>query len=350
MEKNKSPKTWIIVREGAILKNNSIDGMAFAKIITDLQRAIDTIGTSKYGKDYKKEDFRLFFKEIQKGSVIIPMYPMAYTTSLNRDNLFTDITGTMERLITTLNIKPDLFKEQFESEIISPGARIDLLKSFTSLSSLNSQIEIKTSYARPESGCFIPKHLTSYLNDLMIDYGGNGEVSVSGVIVRINGDREYYFTIEAKNGHKINCYFNPSEDETVKSLYKKWVHLAGEMTRTQKHAKIHSISELSEIKTETLLNAGNYVFRKPLTFDIHYDNEEKLWCIEQESLSLHAYGVNYNKALESLIDEIEGHIISFIHYPDERHTPESVELKKRLSEYIDFQAAEKIVQEKYGEV
>lgn len=70
MEKNKSPKTWIIVREGAILKNNSIDGMAFAKIITDLQRAIDTIGTSKYGKEYKKRIFACFSKKSRKAVLL----------------------------------------------------------------------------------------------------------------------------------------------------------------------------------------------------------------------------------------------------------------------------------------
>ncbi|EHQ36007.1 hypothetical protein [Methanoplanus limicola] len=350
MAERETPKTWIFIRDGDIVKNHSIEGLAFARIITDVQRVIDNIGASKYGKDYKKEDLRLYFKDIQEGSVVAPMYPITYPASPDSKNLFTEITGIMERLITTLNTKPDLFREQLESEITSPPERIGLLKSLASLSSSNTPVEIKTSVKKPQNGHFIPKHYTSYLNDLLIDYGGYGEVSVSGVIVRINGDKNYYFTIEAKNGHKYNCYFDPSKEETVKSLYKKWVGFKGDMTKTQKQTKIHSVKELDEVKTETLHNAENYVFKEPIKFDVHYDNDDKLWCIENESLSLSGYGTSYNKALNSLTDEIEGHVLSFTNFPDEKHSSESLRLKERLSVYIDFKAAKKIIDGKYGGV
>ncbi len=348
MAEKETPKTWIIVRDGDIVKNHSIEGVAFARIITDVQRAIDNIGSSKYGKDYKKEDCRLYFKELQEGSVVAPMFPVTYTTSLDEVNFFTEITGTMERLITTLNTKPDLFIEQFETEITDPVARIGLLKSLASLSSSNSLVEIKTSITKPKNGVFIPKYNTGYLNELLIEYGGYGEVSVSGLIVKLNGDKDYYFTIQAKNGRKINCYFDPSEEDKVKSLYKKCVSFTGDMTRTQTHSKINSITNLDEMKTETLHSVGSYVFIQPIPFDIHYDNEDKLWCIENENLSLHGYGTNYNKAIESLIDEIEGHVISFTNYPVDKHTSESLTLKERLSLYIDFKGVIKIIEEKYG--
>ena len=86
-------KTWIMVKEGAIVKNHGIEGVALAELLLNIQRVFDNIGYSKYGKDYKKEDCHLYLKEIIPGSVVLPTYPLTYGTCLDVKSTLSDITG-----------------------------------------------------------------------------------------------------------------------------------------------------------------------------------------------------------------------------------------------------------------
>lgn len=345
-----NPITWIIIRDGDIVKDHAIEGMAFANIISGLQRVIDNIGNSKYGKDYKKEDFRLYFKELKQGSLVAPMFPQTYGVSLDGEYQFTNITDAMERLMFTLNTKPDTFIQQLELEITDPLSRIGVLKNLRSLTSSDSLIEIKTSVDRPSEGYFIPQHRAQFLDDLIINYGGTGDVTIHGVIMGFRGDNNSYFIIKVKNGRTINCHFEPEMEELVKSLYKKWVSVTGELTRTQKNYKMDKISTLIEIKSEELYSVGKYVFRQPIIFDVSYNNNDKQWCLVNEELSLYGFGADYNKAIHTLEEEIEGHVISFTEYPNEKHAPDSLILKEKLQQFIDFDEINQIISEKYGSV
>ena len=88
----------------------------------------------------------------------------------------------------------------------------------------------------------------------------------------------------------------------------------------------------TEEKTVSAL--GKYLLKKPLTLTISYDKEDKLWGAVHEELALFGYGINKTEALQSLEYELEGHLLSFTVYPDEQHAKTSLELKKRLNEYI----------------
>ncbi len=348
MPHQQKPKTWIIVRDGASVKDNAIEAVAFAEAVSTMQRAIDTIGISKLGKGYKKEEFRLYFKEIREGSIIVPLFPATYGTGLDGENAFIDITGCLERLMDTLNNNPDGFPTYLDKEIEDPAARIGLLKSLLSFASSASAIEIKTSIEQPDHGSFVPKHQKAYLEELVFKYGGTGNVTIQGVIIGIRGDNLSYFIVNTTIGRNINCYFKPDMEDRVKNLYKKWVRVTGNMVQTQKNYRIDSVENLEQVMFETLHQIGQYILLKPITFTVSYDNNDKQWCLFNNDLALYGCGDNYKKAIQSLEEEIEGHIISFSEYPDDMHAESSLHLKQALLQYLDFNEAKCLFDARYG--
>jgi hypothetical protein len=348
MPSQEKPKTWIIVRDGATVKDNAIEAVAFAEAVSNMQRAIDNIGFSKLGKAYKKDEFRLYFKEIREGSVIVPLFPITYGTDLDGEKTFIDITECFERLMNTLNDNPDLFPSQLEIEIEDPSARIGLLKSLLSFASSGSIIEMKTSVEQPDHGSFIPKHQKEYLEELVFKYGGTGIVTIQGVIIGIRGDNLSYFIINTTIGRNINCYFKPEIEDQVKNLYKKWVRVTGNMIQTQKNYRIDSVENLEQVTLETLHKIGQYILLKPITFTVSYDNNDKQWCLFNNDLALYGCGDNYKKAIKSLEEEIEGHILSFSEYPDDMHSEGSLQIKQTLLQHLDFNEAKCLIDKKYG--
>ncbi len=83
-------------------------------------------------------------------------------------------------------------------------------------------------------------------------------------------------------------------------------------------------------------SVGKYPLLQPIIFNINYDVEDDLWCLTNEELALGGYGKNYSKIVKCLEEGIEGHIISFTKFPDSKHTSDSLILKNRLRQFIDF--------------
>ena len=347
---NENLKTWILVKEGPTVKNHKIEGITLAQLLIDIQRAYDNIGQSKYGKDYKKEDCRLYIDKILSGSVALPAGPLTYAPRLNDEiSPYLEVTGSLERLISTLSLTPDLFQSQLEEEVTDPLARIGVLKSLRSLSQSASPVHIKTAVAQPQEGSSVSKHSIEHLNDLLFEYGASGEMTRQGIIVGFHGEKgQHFFTIKTKNGSNIRCCFDPKDEDDVQSLIHKWVSVTGNVVRTQKSYKFESVSTIMEQKTEQLTNIGEYPLLEPIEFQTSYNKEDNLWGMVNEELALYGYGENYHKIISSLIEEIEGHVLSFTTYPDEKHTKESLNIKKKLQKHLDFTSALALIKEKYG--
>ena len=104
---------------------------------------------------------------------------------------------------------------------------------------------------------------------------------------------------------------------------------------------------LDKPQTKHLTAVGTYQLKKPLTVTISYDTEDKLFGAVNEELALFGYGENETEALQSLEQELEGHLISYTAYPDTQHSKTSLELKKRLQEHISIEEAGILLEEKY---
>ncbi|MDD3098839.1 MAG: hypothetical protein PHW36_00625 [Bacilli bacterium] len=102
----------------------------------------------------------------------------------------------------------------------------------------------------------------------------------------------------------------------------------------------------SQITFETI---GKYPLLQPILFDIIYDPENDLFCLTNEELALYGYGKNYVDVIESLEGEIEGHALFFTRYPPSDHTKDSLLIKKKLEEYINFEQILSYLKERDGE-
>jgi len=349
MHQHENLKTWIIVHDGPMIQNHAIEAAAFAEILLNIQRAYDNIGASKYGKNFKKEDCRLYIREIVQGSAAIPASPSTYGKARNGVDPFSVITETYEKLVGTLSSDPEAFQTVLEQEIENPPNRFGILTSLQFLASSESYIELKTTDKKPIKGVCVPKYQKDYLANLIFEYGGTGEITLQGIIVDIKGDKSKYFNLNTKNNHKIKCYFAPDMEEKVISLYKKWVVVTGNMVRSQKTAHISLIDDLKEHTSEELRAIGRYPLIKPIPFAASYDVADEQWSLCNDELAMHAYGRTYAKTIEVLEEELESHIISYTEYPDEGHAETSLIIKKKLANYADFNKIKKLLNEKYGE-
>ena len=95
---------------------------------------------------------------------------------------------------------------------------------------------------------------------------------------------------------------------------------------------------------------GRYPLRKPMSFEVLFDEENRLWCVENKETAVSGYGTTYGEIIEGLEDSIDGHLLIFARFTDDEHSADSQEVKKKLTEYLDFDSAYKRYQEKYGDV
>lgn len=71
--------------------------------------------------------------------------------------------------------------------------------------------------------------------------------------------------------------------------------------------------------------------------------------MENRKLALLGMGTSLPEILASLEEALEGHILSFTEFPEEKHSEDSLALKKDLMEQIDFAEALRQINKKYGE-
>jgi len=58
----------------------------------------------------------------------------------------------------------------------------------------------------------------------------------------------------------------------------------------------------------------------------------------------------YNEAIECLEENIEGHVLSFTRRPDSEQSDDSLSVKKKLKEHLDFNQVLDYLRERDGEV
>jgi len=332
-------KTWIIIQDGKSVKDHGINVITLSKILQDVQKAYDNIGHSRYGEDYNKEDLQLYVDKIVPGSVAIPVYPQTFGPRLiDAPAPFYDVSTCFEKLIETLDTKPEDFTELLEKEITDPSNRLGLLKSMESLTKNDSRITLKISADKPLNGPTFDKKNTNTLKTIISTYTKPAEMTVRGIMLGFHAEKDYYFTLKTENGRTVRCYFNPESTDAYQNYFWKWVTVKGDGITTQKSYTLKTVTGITEEKTIILDKIGEYQLKKPLTLKTSYEKEDKLCGLVCEELAIYGYGENYRKTITSLEEEIESLAICFTKYSDEELTKESPEIKKKLQEYIDIKA------------
>jgi hypothetical protein len=160
---------------------------------------------------------------------------------------------------------------------------------------------------------------------------------ISGIIVTLSGENKpYHFTVKAKDERNVNCYFDQEVEDKVSALYKKWVRVVGVISQSHKMCNIETVDYIEMLTSEELHSIGRYKLLQPITFDLSYDTTDSLWCLENHDLALRGYGCSYNDAIQCLEENIEGHVLSFTRFPDSKQSNDSLSVKMKLKEHIDF--------------
>jgi hypothetical protein len=155
--------------------------------------------------------------------------------------------------------------------------------------------------------------------------------------------------VQAKDERDVNCYFDSEIESKVSALYKKCVRVGGTVNQNQKECNIDAVDYIEMIKTEEMSSIGRYTLLKPVTFEVSYDMDDSLWCLENWELALRGYGRSYNDAIECLEEDIESHVLSFTRHPDSKQSADSLSVKAKLKEYIDFNQVLDYLYERDGE-
>jgi hypothetical protein len=174
---------------------------------------------------------------------------------------------------------------------------------------------------------------------------------ISGIIVTLSGgNKPYHFTVKAKDERDVNCYFDQEIESKVVTLYKKFVRVRGTTNQNQKVCNIDAVDYSEMLTSEEMNSIGRYKLLKPISFEVYYDMDDSLWCLENFELALRGYGKTYNDAIECLEGDIESHVLCFTRYPDSRQSDDSLIVKKKLKEHIDFNQVLDYLRERDGDV
>jgi hypothetical protein len=173
---------------------------------------------------------------------------------------------------------------------------------------------------------------------------------ISGIIVTLSGENKpYHFKVKAKDESDVNCYFDQEIEAKVITLYKKFVRVGGTTNQNQKTHNIDAVDYIEALTSEEMNSIGRYKLLKPVTFEVHYDMDDSLWCLENYDLALDGYGSTYNEAIECLEENIEGHVLSFTRRPDSEQSDDSLSVKKKLKKYLDFNQVLDYLRERDGD-
>ena len=86
-----------------------------------------------------------------------------------------------------------------------------------------------------------------------------------------------------------------------------------------------------------LSKIGRYKLKNSVVFDVSYDEQDGLWCIENEELALAGYGSSYQEALQDLESSLESLIVGFLVFSEEKLNEKSKEIKTRLKKHLDLE-------------
>jgi len=173
---------------------------------------------------------------------------------------------------------------------------------------------------------------------------------ISGIIVTLSGENKpYHFKVKAKDESDVNCYFEPEIEAKVYALYKKFVRVGGTINQNQNVCNIDT-EYIEALTSEEMSNIGRYKLLKPVTFEVHYDMDDSLWCLENWELALRGYGKSYNDAIECLEGDIESHVLCFTRCDDSEQSKDSLYVKQKLLEHIDFNQVLDYLYERDGEI
>ena len=337
-------KLWLVV-EGKVVSDHGIEAYTFGQLLTGLQRIIDVLKVSRYGKKYRKDIFRLFLTNISPGSLVAELQPRYYEGDVHGEIPFNEVVSEFQKLVQILIDNPEKFKAELEKEFADPSNILRFLQGLDSIWSKKNRFVVRTGlgYKEPEKLIELLPARKKYIKELIEEYVEKSSTEVKGIIIRIKGDEPRYFTIRTLEGENIKCHYPPEWERDVMSLFKSPVVVRGVISKKARTKEIETITDLKKLNVQLIGKIGRFSLKEPVPFRVFYDEKEDLLCLENDELAIYGYGSTYSEVLSDLEDSLESLIVGFLAFPDEKLSGKSLEIKEKLSKYIDIEKYRKML-------
>jgi hypothetical protein len=155
-------------------------------------------------------------------------------------------------------------------------------------------------------------------------------------LTRIKGDDPRYFTIKTLENETIKCYYPVDWEKDIVAFFKSTVTVKGVMSKKARAKEMEAVKDIQAFTSFSLDSLDEYIFKQPITFRVSYDEQDDLWCLANEELSLAGFGPSFDEARSSLKDSLDSLIVEFLAFDDSTLTEKAKKIKKNLQNYLDL--------------
>lgn len=337
MAGHETKKFWLII-EGKIVSDHKIEAYTFGRLLTNLQKVIDVFKQTKYGA-HPKTDFKLYLTNVNKGSVAVALQPLDFSTELFKESLvFDEMIFDFQDLIAALIDNPEEFKRKIEGDFEDPSQIIRFLESFRGMLSKRNKFSVKVGYdtRKPKKLAVLPSHREAFIEDLISEYYRKSAIEIKGVITRIKGDEPRSFTVKTLENESIKCDYPADWEKDVMAFFKSSVTVKGIMSKRARLKEMEVIKDIQPFNSITMDTLDEFVFKRPLTIRVSFDEKDDHWCLANEELSLAGFGSKYEQAQSSLIESLESLVVGYLAFSNNALSEKSLKIKRNLQIYLDL--------------
>lgn len=333
----KTPNSIWIKVEGKIVQDGSIEISNYAKILLNYQKLIHVLQEVNFPKA-RKGAFKLFLTNVYPGSSISKIQPQFQTSVLSSEPIYDKITNDFKELFESLLQDDDEFIKELESRIKDPGEILKFLKPAREiLSKKDYRVYTGFSIEMPKSYIIFPQDREELIDSLIKKYTEDAAIEIKGIIIRRKSDDPRHFIIKTVEGDTITVNHTQELENYIHQLYLKPVIAKGIMRTGIRKKEFEELVKLSPFNIVSLDSLGDFKFKMPIVFDVKYHDDDGIWCISNEELSIIGCNETYDGALERLQNNLNGLISGLTLYDPITVSVKTREIEKNLKKYLDIE-------------
>jgi len=326
---------WIKI-EGDIVQDGKIEIVHYAKILLNYQKIMQVLQETVYPKA-KKGQFKLYLTNIQKGSSISLICPQLQTNVLTSDPLYNEILDNFRDLLESLLQGNELFITELESQIKDPSEKLKFLKPVRELlSKRDYRVFTGFSIEKPRSYIIFPADREDFVDELIKKYTQQASVEIKGIIIRQFADEPRRFVIKTLDGEIVTVYHSQESENYVHSLFLRPVVAKGILNTGIRKKEFEELLELTPFTNIEINSLESFDFKIPLACEVKYFDEDSLWCVSNNELSITGCDETFDGAMGRFEKNLLGFIIGVTSYSEKSISVKSKEIREKLRRYLEI--------------
>jgi len=327
---------WIKI-EGKIVQDGSPEISHYAKVLLNYQKIMQVLQETYFPKA-RKAQFKLFLTELHKGSSISQIKPQFQQSLLTSEPQYNQITTEFKRLFDALLQGNDQFVNEIETELKDPYEILKFLKPVREiLSKKDYHVYTGFSVEMPQSYVVFPTDREEFIDELIKKYTKQASVEIRGIIIKQSAAEPRSFVIRTLDGEMVTVYHTQESENYIHSLFLNPVIAKGILRTGIRKKEFEELVELTPFNKIQLNTLGDFDFINPVSFDVKYHDDDGVWCISNDELSLIGCDKTYEKSLVRLEKNLQGFILGLTSYDEKVISKKSMEIGERLKKYLEIE-------------